>query len=381
MKADSSRRHFLAAGLAVPVAGMANTPEPRAAAPDATGLRYRTLGKTGLKVTTVGYGCMITSDPSVITRAAELGINYFDTARSYQNGNNERMVGAALKGRRDKITLSSKSDAKIGMQALAELNTSLRELGTDHLDIWYMHMRDTPDTITDELVTAWEKAKQEGKVLHIGVSTHKPNAIVDRVLEVGKFEVVLSTYSFAVGTANDPAYKKLSEAGIGMVAMKVMAPAVRQYGFKIEGKERTKEPGGPLAALKWVLQNTRMATTIPSMTDMEQLETNFRAMAEPYGAADEKLLARIDEQIRPLYCRMCDQCSGQCPKGVMIPEMIRSLAYADFYGQFALGRERFLALPEEARLVRCSNCGSCQVHCPNGVHVQERLTRAQELFG
>ena len=370
MSTGSSRRNFLVAGLTIPVAGLAEPPKTGLAAPQPGGLRYRTLGKTALKVTTVGYGCMITSDPTVITRAAELGINYFDTARSYQNGNNERMVGAALKGWRDKITLSSKSDAKTGTQALADLDTSLKELGTDHLDIWYMHMRDAPDTITDDLVTAWEKAKQQGKIRHIGMSTHKPNVMVERVLEVGKFEVVLSTYSFAIGTKNDPAYEKLAAAGIGMVAMKVMAPAAR-----------AKKPDGPLAALKWVLRDTRFATTIPSMTDMEQLEMNFRAMAEPYGSAEEKLLARIDDQIRPLYCRMCNQCDGQCPQGVMIPETIRSLAYADFYGQFALGRERFLALPEQTRSVRCGDCGSCRVKCPNGVHVQERLTRAQELFG
>ena len=70
------------------------------------------LGKTGLKVTSVGFGCMITSDASVIQRAADIGITYFDTARVYQSGNNERMVGAALKGKRQNITLSSKTDGQ-----------------------------------------------------------------------------------------------------------------------------------------------------------------------------------------------------------------------------------------------------------------------------
>ena len=103
---DSSRRNFLLAGLACP------PPHRPPARPRTTkaalrrprfrrlprGLRYRTLGKTGLKVTAVGFGCMITSDASVIERAADIGITYFDTARVYQSGNNERMVGAALKG-------------------------------------------------------------------------------------------------------------------------------------------------------------------------------------------------------------------------------------------------------------------------------------------
>jgi predicted aldo/keto reductase-like oxidoreductase len=377
METDSSRRRFLVAGLSLPIAAVANTPAVQApaarvsgaASPAAAGPRYRTLGKTGLKVSTVGYGCMITSDSSVIHRAVDLGITYFDTARGYQKGNNERMVGAALKGSRDKIVLSSKSEAKTAPDAIAELDTSLKELGTDYLDIWYMHSRDTVANIPDELVTVWENAKQQGKIRHIGISTHKPNDIVDRVLAVGKFEVLLSTYSFAIGAANDPAYKKLTDAGIGLVAMKVMAPAAR-----------ARKPDGPLAALKWVLRDTRFAGAIPSMTDMDQLEMNVRAMTEPFKEADEKLLARVNEDIRPYYCRMCQQCSGQCPKGVPVPETIRYLAYADFYGQFALGREHFLALSAETRAARCRDCASCQVRCPNGVHVAERLMRAQELF-
>ncbi len=394
MKTDSSRRNFLVAGLSLPVAGFANAPAsqssptqaPRPASPGTAAVRYRTLGRTGLKVSTVGYGCMITSDSSVISRAVDLGITYFDTARGYQKGNNERMVGAALKGSRDKIVLSSKSEAKTAPDAVAELDTSLKELGTDHLDIWYMHSRDTVAAIPDELVAVWENAKQQGKIRHIGISTHKPNAIVDRVLAVGKFEVMLSTYSFAIGTANDPAYEKLTAAGVGLVAMKVMAPASRASGFsgvpgyRADRLDRVQKPGGPVAALKWVLRDQRFATTIPSMTDIDQLEMNFRAMSEPFSAADEKVLARIDEDVRPLYCRMCYQCTGQCPKGVPVPDTIRYLSYADFYGQFALGREHFLALPEEARAVRCRDCASCEVRCPNGVHVAERLVRAQDLF-
>jgi hypothetical protein len=395
MKTDSSRRNFLAAGLSLPVAGMASAAAPQASPKRAAGpkvaevaatARYRTLGKTGLKVSTVGYGCMITSDASVISRAVDMGITYFDTARGYQSGNNERMVGAALKASRSKIVLSSKSEAKTAAEAVAELNTSLKELGTDYLDIWYMHSRDTVAAIPDEQIAVWENAKKQGKIRHIGISTHNPAAIVDRVLAVGKFEVVLSTYNFTVGTGNDPAYKKLVDAGIGMVAMKVMAPASRAGGFsnlpgfRADRMDRVTKPGGPVAALKWVLRDPRFATTIPSMTDIDQLEANFRAMSEPFSAADEKLLAQIDEDIRPLYCRMCHQCSGQCPKGVAVADTIRFLSYADFYGQFALGREHFLALPEEARAVRCRDCGGCQVQCPNGVHVAERLVRAQDLF-
>src|ERR1035437_9812346 len=98
MERDSSRRNFLVAGLSLPAAALADISQPPAspakaggtASPDPAAVRYRTLGKTGLKVSTLGYGCMITSDSSVISRAIDLGITYFDTARGYQSGNNER---------------------------------------------------------------------------------------------------------------------------------------------------------------------------------------------------------------------------------------------------------------------------------------------------
>ena len=103
-------------------------------------------------------------------------------------------------------------------------------------------------------------------------------------------------------------------------------------------------------------------------------------MAERFEPRDEKLLAQINEEIRPLYCRMCYRCTGQCPQGAAIPETLRYLSYADFYGQFALGREHFAALPERHRRIRCQDCPQCAVRCPNGVHVAERMIRAQALF-
>ncbi len=383
MSSNSSRRSFLAAGLTAPAAlaspqGVQKAPP--ALAPTGT-LAYRTLGKTGLKVTSVSFGCMVTSDPTVISRAVDMGVNYFDTARRYGGGNNERMVGSALKSARNRVLISSKSHAMTAAEARNELETSLRELGTDYLDIWYMHFRDEPSAIPDEVVTVWEEAKKQGKIRHIGVSTHHPNAIVDRVLEIGKFEVLLSTYNFAVGGNNDATYERLKKAGIGLVAMKVTAPAIPIRGdFGFKPRSLSKTPGGALASLKWVLRNPRIDTTIPSMTDTDQLEENFRAMSEPYGTHDEKLLAAINEQIRPLYCRMCYRCEGQCSKGAAIPDTIRYLSYADFYGHFGLGREHFAALPEPVRNIRCGDCESCSVACPNGVHVRERMIRAQELF-
>jgi aryl-alcohol dehydrogenase-like predicted oxidoreductase len=379
---DTSRRNFLAVGLALPAVGLASTtsspaspaPAPQQATPTPGKLAYRVLGKTGLKVTTVGYGCMITSDPTVITRAADMGINYFDTCRSYSRGQNERMVGAALGARRKDVFLSSKCDERTGTGILAELETSLKELNTDHLDVWLLHMKDNPSQITDDLVEAQRKAKQQGKVRFIGMSTHNLPAMVDRVLET-KLEVVQAQYSFASAAEWGPALAKLNQAGVGLVAMKVMARAGGR-GQAPQPRPATFAP----AALKWVIKNPVVATTVPSMTDIDQLEQNFAVMAQPFTDADQKILSARLEQISPYFCRMCGKCDGQCPKGLPVGDMVRFVMYADGYGQFPLGREHFQRMAAEHQAVRCGDCPTCVVQCPHGVTVAERMMRAQELF-
>ncbi len=373
MALEQSRRDFLAAAATLSAA----TALPGVAAPaENNKVSYRVLAKTGLKVTTVGFGAMITTDPSVITRALDMGITYYDTARSYQNGNNERMLGAALKSRRKEIVLSSKSEAETAAEATAHLETSLRELGTDYLDIWYMHSKDEPKQLSDELVEAWSKAKQQGKIRHIGLSTHSPNDMVDRILEVGKIEVVLSTYNFTMGDTRDVTFERLSRAGLGLVAMKVMAGGLKTRN----PRPQMQRPMAGLAALKWSIRKPYFATAIPSMTDMEQLEMNFQAMAGALEPGEERILAQRLDEIRPDYCRMCYGCADQCPKGLPVTDLLRFLAYADGYGQFALGREHFLKMPAAVQRVNCSDCSSCAVRCRNGVDVARRLRRAQELF-
>jgi predicted aldo/keto reductase-like oxidoreductase len=386
---DSSRRNFLLTGLAVPAAASAarsSADDQKQAAPPRAAiaspqLRYRILGETGLRVTSVGFGCMVTSDGSVIERAADIGITYFDTARGYQGGNNERMVGAALKGKRQNITLSSKTHSATKEAALADLDTSLRELGTDHLDIWYLHAKEKPADVTDELIDAQQTAKKAGKIRFAGVSTHKGQAeLIPALIANPHIDVILTAYNFSMGQTLDPVIAAAHAAGKGVVAMKVMAGGLRlaKPGNKLY--DTFKRDGALVAALRWVLKSPDVDTTIPSMTDMDQLEENLKAMTGGFSKSDETLLARQLEHIAPLYCRMCGQCDGSCAKGLPVADILRCLTYADGYGQFSLGRERFLELPAEVAQVRCGSCSSCTVDCPHGVRVSERLARAQELF-
>jgi uncharacterized protein len=381
MAQNSSRRDFLGAGLALPAVGLAGAAAQTPGA--ATGVKYTTLGKTGLKVSTLGFGCMLTSDASVIERAVDMGINLFDTARVYNRGNNERMVGTALGARRKSVFVASKTlNTQTKQAALDDLDTSLKTLGTDYLDIWYLHDKRTAAGITDELIDAQQTAKKAGKIRFAGVSFHTGHKdLVPAVLQRGKFEVVLLTYNFAMDPALDPLIKAVHDAGIGVVAMKVMAGSFRLEGIDYDrARAAVKRPGGALAALKWVFKNPNVDCAIPSMTSADQLVENARAMSSGFGENDAKVLAYRLDGIRPLYCRACGACSGTCPNGLPVADMLRYLMYADGYGQFPLGRENFLGLSEEVRAVRCNDCSTCAVRCPNGVKVAERLIRAQELF-
>jgi len=380
------RREFLVAGLALPVAAEAAIDTPKPAAPPAlapvTGkppvIRKRKLGRTGMEVSEVAFGCMITSDQSVIERAADLGVNLFDTARGYQSGNNERLVGAALKGRRNKVFISTKSAAPTKAEALAHLDESLKQLDTDHVDIWYLHAKSKASDLSDDLLEAQAVAKQQGKIRFAGVSCHSGHAELIPAAIAKKMDVVLVTYNFTMADRNDALMQSLHDAGVGVVAMKVMAGGRGPEAVAM--REKLAAQGGMLAALKWTLRNPFVHATIPSTTDMAQLDENVRAMAEPWAPADQQRLVTRLEQIRHDYCSMCGQCEGTCPKGLPVADVLRYLTYAEGYGQFALGREHWNAMPAAVRDVRCGECASCPVQCPHGVHVVRRLSRAQELF-
>jgi hypothetical protein len=263
---------------------------------------------------------------------------------------------------------------------MEHLETSLKEIATDYIDIWYMHGKSKKADINDELLEAHAQAKKEGKIRFSGVSTHGGHSEVFPAAIEKNLDVILTSYNFSVDPSMEGLIESAAKAGIGVVGMKVMAGGFRRVKPGDKLGETLKREGAMLAALKWVLKNPNIGTTIPSITDMDQLEENLRSMSEPFSDKDKGTLAAQLDHIRPLYCRTCGACSGSCAQGLPVSDMLRFLSYADGYGQFALGRERFLELPEELRSVRCGDCSGCTVKCPNGVRVAERILRAQELF-
>jgi aryl-alcohol dehydrogenase-like predicted oxidoreductase len=372
MSISGSRRGFLAGTLGMAVAG-AQSKEPE--------MPKRTLGKTGLKVTVLGFGCMTTSDPTVIEQAAESGINYFDTARGYQNGNNEQMVGTALKKYRKNIVLSTKSQRRTKAELLADLDTSLQKLGTDWVDIWYLHSRSKPDMIPDECFEAQEEAIKAGKARFRGVSLHSGHKeMIPFLIEKGRTDVVLLSYNFTMAPEMDSLVDKLHEAGIGTVAMKVMAGGFRTNKPGTPVHEKLSRQGAMAAALKWAVRRPSIHTSIPGIMDLDQLEENFKAVATGWKASDAPVLAAQLKAISPLYCRMCGTCEGKCAKGLPVSDIIRYVSYVEGYGEYELGLQNYRELPAELQNVRCADCSRCTIHCPNGVRVAQRVSRAQELF-
>jgi uncharacterized protein len=376
---DRSRRQFLQAGLALPAVGLVSSNGLGSAFQSSPKVVYRTLGKTGLKVSGVGYGIGFVPIPEVVARALDMGVNYFDTSRNY--GDSEKIFSSVIKGKqRDKIVIATKSGSSKKEAIIKDLETSLKALGTDYVDIWHLHGRDNPEQIPDEAIEAMEACKKSGKTRFIGFSSHDPNNMADFVIKTRKFDVVQMPYSFPIGGIyRDRAIKKLHAAGIGVIAMKVVV-ALSGWNLKSVDNPPATKGEGPLAGIKWVLQNPAIGTTVPFMRTIPELEMNFRAMSEPYTPEDEKRLFSMNEQIRPDYCRMCYECKGQCPQGLPVTDMLRFLAYHDFAGNYHQAAANFKDLPKEIRAVRCSDCSSCAIQCPNGVHVQDRLVRAQELL-
>jgi hypothetical protein len=286
---------------------------------------------------------------------------------------------------------------------LTDLETSLRELGTDYLDIWYLHVKNEPSEVSDELLEAQRAAKKDGKIRFAGVSTHfNMDRMLPYLAGLGQTDVALTTYNFSMrSVASDrntdtqaprtdmtTVIRRARQSGMGIIVMKTMSGGVTRVGRgdRLYGadpqllSQHLAREGVPVAAIKWALKNESVDAAIVCMTNHEQLDQNLRAMAEPFTEKDEDLLKVQLAAISPTYCRMCGSCGGVCEKGVPVPDVLRFLTYAEGYAQFSMARQHFQAMPDRVRAVRCDRCPTCSVRCPNGVKVRERLTLAQEIF-
>lgn len=367
----TTRRSFVAAALGA---------VPGAASPSFAA--YRTLGRTGLKVSALAFGADAVSDASVYRRALDLGVNFFDTARDYERGNAERLLGRALGARRKDVIVGSRSFAKNARDLARDLEASLRAVGTDYFDVFYLGWKDKPSDVTDDMFEVLAAAQKAGKIRFRGVSTHRVLAI-EPLVQRGRLDVAIVPYNFTLGKAlvirseTDGVIERCARSGLGVAAMKVMAGGTL---LSLKSRLRFEGPGAHLSALKWVLKNPNVHSALARMGDLDMLEENARALREPYSEADARRLASALPRVTPYLCRMCGACDGACPRGVPAPDLVRHVMYAEGYGDFEMGRRSYRSLPAAVRQVRCADCASCAVRCPNGVRVRDRLIRAQELF-
>jgi predicted aldo/keto reductase-like oxidoreductase len=200
------------------------------------------------------------------------------------------------------------------------------------------------------------------------------------LIEKKRTDVILSSYNFMMDPITDGLIEKASQAGIGVVAMKVMAGGFRANKPGTSQYDRLKKDKALPTAVKWAVRRPCVSTCIPGTTDLDQLDENFKAVTSGWSPDDSKILAAHMDRIRPLYCSMCGACEGQCAKGLPVSDIIRYVSYAEGYGEFALGRQNWLELAASHQAVRCGDCAECTVTCPKGVRVFDRVSRAQELF-
>jgi predicted aldo/keto reductase-like oxidoreductase len=348
------------------------------AAVAAAGPVYRTLGRTGLKVSIVGLGAMRTTEPAVMQAAFDQGVNYVDTARCYQGGNNERIVGRALRGYRDKVFVASKVHRVRPVEdILRSVEESLVSLQTDHIDVIQLHHPSKTHLLREEPKEALAKLRQAGKIRFTGVTTHSDevgvlNAVVD---DPDKFyDMVLVVYNTDSSQALKDAVARAAKAKVGIVAMKT-----QKGGYKPE------ELGGispHQAMLKYVLNDRNVAAAVPAMTDLAQVKEDTAVMHMDLDLTrrDQEILHRYAEAVKPYYCRRCGACEPTCPLGVDIPTVNRALMYAEGYGDPVLARATHAELPQDSSSFACGNCSECLAHCPNGINIGERMATARTLM-
>jgi predicted aldo/keto reductase-like oxidoreductase len=355
-------------GLAEAVGGPFRFPEPV----------YRTLGRTGLKITIVSFGAMLTPEPEVIRVAFEHGINYVDTARRYMNGRNEEIVARALKGMHDKVHVATKiiSSSRSKEDIFRDVETSLKALERDHIDVIQLHNVTGRERLFDpEMREALVKLKQQGKVRFLGVTTHTNetevvNAIVDDKDKF--FDTVLVKYNFRSGDDLKKAVARAAQAGIGVIAMKTQAG-----GYKTDAL-------GPIsphqAALKWVLQDGNITAAIPGMRDTGHLKDDIAVMGMRLTLADSLILRYYGAAVSSHYCHMCGRCEDTCPRGVQISVVNRSLMYAEAYRSEDLARDTYGEIPPSMTASACAECGHCVARCVNGLDIAAKMARAREML-
>jgi predicted aldo/keto reductase-like oxidoreductase len=395
------RREFLQRGVAATVGtlGLAGTAN---AAEGPHVRQFRELGRTGMKISDISMGTSRTADPVVVKHAFERGINYFDTAESYNEGASERAVGDALAKHRNQIFLASKVIARPTdrrAQLMRSLEGSLKRLKTDHVDVYFNHaVNDLSRLQNSEWHELTRLAKQQGKIRFSGMSGHGGNLIqcLDYAIDNDLVDVILAAYNFG----QDPKFyerftksfdfianqqglprvlEKAKTKGVGVIAMKTL------MGGRLNDLTAYRWLGGSMAqaAFRWTLSSPHVDGLIVSMTTPRQIDRYLRASGRAsVGYRDQRVLREYTENNSGSYCRPgCDACADSCPVKVPISDVLRARMYKLDYGDDRLAADSYARLAAGAS--PCLQCAEpvCQSACPYGLQVGDLTRSTARLLG
>jgi hypothetical protein len=229
------------------------------------------------------------------------------------------------------------------------------------------------DEVLDrEILEVIQEVKKSGRAKHLGVSTHKNEPEVIRAaIESGVYEIVLTAINFRQDHIADvkAAVAEAGKAGVGIVAMKTMAGAFFD-------KDRT-DPIDCKAALKWVLQDENICTSIPGITAFDTLAQNASVNTDLTLTAEEKASLRLGDAQGGLYCNGCEVCTGSCGRSLPIPELMRGYMYTHGYGNAVMGRDLVTSLGTGVN--PCTGCDTCTARCVKGFDIRERIADVSRL--
>ncbi len=336
---------------------------------------YRTLGRTGLKVTAVSMGVMNCSDPAVLQRAFDLGINFYDTANAYMGGKNEEMVGKVFRGKRDKVLIQTKIRFHTTEKENREsLETSLRRLQTDYVDVLLAHSLQTPGEVSNlALIEFLQAMKKEGKARFTGFSSHTDMAGLLREASKAHFhDVALVSYNFTHSNELKEAVASAAKSGIGVVAMKTQAG-----GYEAKDMEGLNPHQ---AALKYVLTDPLVSAAVPGVTTIEQIEECAAVMGTALSNKDLDALRQYQSHLQGRICTMCGGCIGVCPHGVAHGDFLRAVMYHDGYKNDKLAEEVLRTGDALEKIKQCAECSSCAVSCRRGLNIQAQIKAVHQMF-
>ncbi len=334
-------------------------------------MKEKILGRTGLKVKTMGFGGIPiqrvseTEAVEVVRRCYEHGLNYYDTARGYTNS--EERIGKALEDVRDKVYLATKSHQRTAEGIFSELETSLRNLRTDHVDVYQLHNVTSADQWAEVqakggALEAVYQAKEEGRVRHIGVTSHNPDLAVE-LAKSGRFETLMIQYHYIITKPEEAVLPICRKLNVGTIAMK-------PFG------------GGAFSnaniALKYVFNNPDVDLVIPGTLSVAEVDENISVWLGDMKLSprEYELIEQDKQELGQMFCRGCDYCQP-CPQEIPISfilraekQMLRRMGWTD-------SRVEQVRKAKD-KLDSCIHCGACESRCPYQLHIQELLPKAME---